>query len=107
MTEKCDSDIVSNMMLLSGKHALRQIIKPSKSCPNRLCIGLPTSLPFKFKDKPTSLTLKFKDKPTSLTLKFKDKWGFLMSLKSLIDEATMLPIKPTSLDENLQIGPGD
>ena len=96
MTEKCDSDIVSNMMLLSGKHALRQIIKPSKSCPNRLCIGLPTSLPFKFKDK-----------PTSLTLKFKDKWGFLMSLKSLIDEATMLPIKPTSLDENLQIGPGD
>ena len=96
MTEKCDSDIVSNMMLLSGKHALRQIIKPSKSCPNRLCIGLPTSLPFKFKDK-----------PTSLTLKFKDKWGFLMSLKSPIDEATMLPIKPTSLDENLQIGPGD
>ena len=96
MTEKCDSDIVSNMMLLSGKHALRQIIKPSKSCPNRLCIGLPTSLPFKFKDK-----------PTSLTLKFKDKWGFLMSLKSLIDEATMLPIKPTSLEENLQIGPGD
>ena len=85
MTEKCDSDIVSNMMLLSGKHALRQIIKPSKSCPNRLCIGL----------------------PTSLTLKFKDKWGFLMSLKSPIDEATMLPIKPTSLDENLQIGPGD
>ena len=96
MTEKCDSDIVSNVMLLSGKHALRQIIKPSKSCPNRLCIGLPTSLPFKFKDK-----------PTSLTLKFKDKWGFLMSLKSPIDEATMLPIKPTSLDENLQIGPGD
>lgn len=96
MTEKCDSDIVSNMILLSGKHALRQIIKPSKSCPNRLCIGLPTSLPFKFKDK-----------PTSLTLKFKDKWGFLMSLKSPIDEATMLPIKPTSLDENLQIGPGD
>ena len=96
MTEKCDSDIVSNMMLLSGKHALRQIIKPSKSCPNRLCIGLPTSLPFKFKDK-----------PTSLTLKFKDKWGFLMSLKSPIDEATMLHIKPTSLDENLQIGPGD
>ena len=96
MTEKCDSDIVSNMMLLSRKHALRQIIKPSKSCPNRLCIGLPTSLPFKFKDK-----------PTSLTLKFKDKWGFLMSLKSPIDEATMLPIKPTSLDENLQIGPGD
>ena len=96
MTEKCDSDILSNMMLLSGKHALRQIIKPSKSCPNRLCIGLPTSLPFKFKDK-----------PTSLTLKFKDKWGFLMSLKSPIDEATMLPIKPTSLDENLQIGPGD
>ena len=59
MTEKGDSDIVSNMMLLSGKHALCQIIKPSKSCPDRLCTGLPTSLPFKFKDKPTSLTLKF------------------------------------------------
>lgn len=96
MTEKGDSDIVSNMMLLSGKHALCQIIKPSKSCPDRLCTGLPTSLPFKFKDK-----------PTSLTLKFKDKWGFLMSLKSPIDEATMLPIKLTSLDENLQITPGD
>ena len=85
MTEKGDSDIVSNMMLLSGKHALCQIIKPSKSCPDRLCTGLPTSLPFKFKD----------------------KWGFLMSLRSPIDEATMLPIKLTSLDENLQITPGD
>ena len=96
MTEKCDSDIVSNMMSLSGKHALGQIIKPFKSCPSRLCTGLPTTLAFKVKDK-----------PASLTLKFKDEWGFLMSLKSPIDEATMLPIKLTSLDENLQIGPGD
>lgn len=51
MKEKCDYDIVSAVMLLSGKHALGQIIKPSKSCPNRLHVRLPISLALKFRDK--------------------------------------------------------
>lgn len=63
MTEKGDSDIVSNMMLLSGENMLYvKLSSLLESCPDRLCTGLPTSLPFQFKDKPTSLTLKFKDK---------------------------------------------
>lgn len=96
MTEKGDSDIVSNMMLLSGKHTLCQIIKPSKSCPDRLYRTAQPPLPFSIQ-RQTNLPY----------FKIQRQMGLLMSLKSPIDEATMLPIKLTSLDENLQITPGD
>jgi len=92
MREKCDSDVVSAMMSLRGKHASDPGILPSKSYRQGMHVRLPTSFALKLRDERKTKPLLLKPSKMILVPQF------------LAPMVTTLPIEFTPLDENLRDG---